>query len=106
MLPIIPDFEVGPRQFNLVDDEVGVHNCVPPADATSCVISHVPSRTYQKPLLSQRTGNSMAKEEKKPSKDFEKVQKEAHDEHEAIIKEAQKETRVHQSRPDNVVKKE
>jgi len=48
----------------------------------------------------------MAKEEKKPSKDFEKVQKEAHDEHEAIIKEAQKETRVHQSRPDNVVKKE
>jgi hypothetical protein len=23
MLPIIPDFEVGPRQFNLVDDEVG-----------------------------------------------------------------------------------
>ena len=48
----------------------------------------------------------MTKEEKKPSKDFEKAQKVAHDEHKARIKEAQKETRSHQSRPDNVVKKE
>jgi len=48
----------------------------------------------------------MTKEEKKPSKDFEKAQKVAHDEHKARIKEAQKETRSHQTRPDNVVKKE
>ena len=48
----------------------------------------------------------MTKEEKITSKDFEKAQKVAHDEHEAIIKEAQKDTRAHQSRPDNVVKKE
>jgi hypothetical protein len=64
------------------------------------------SRTYQKPLLSQRAAITMTKEEKKPSKDFEKAQKVAHDEHKARIKEAQKETRSHQTRPDNVVKKE
>jgi len=102
MLPIIPDFEVGPRQFNLVDDEVGVHNCVPPADATSCVISHVPSRTYQKPLLSQRAAITMAKEEKIPSKPSKKLQQPIAKR--VVVK--KKEDRNYESRDDNVVKKE
>ena len=48
----------------------------------------------------------MTKEEKKPSKDFEKAQKVAHAEHEAIIKEAKKKIQSRESRDDNIIKKE
>jgi hypothetical protein len=48
----------------------------------------------------------MAKEEKKPSKRSEKAQKVVHEGHADIIAEAQKQIRNHDSRPDNIVKKE
>ena len=82
MLPIIPDFEVGPRQFNLVDDEVGVHNCVPPADATSCVnrrdvFQDVPKTSF---VPKDRQQHGQRREETKQGS--EKVQKEVARRHE------------------------
>jgi hypothetical protein len=60
----------------------------------------VPSKTYQKPLLSQRAAITMAKEKKNPIKSSEKAErpKVAGDEKETL--------QNHNSRPDNIVKKE
>ena len=77
MLLLRSGFEVGPRQFNLFEDEVGVHNRVPSADATSFVnrrdvFQDVPKTSFV-PKGSHHHGQREEEPNQEPNQDLRKI---------------------------------